>query len=366
MGQALPTAVLSILGLGMTRRALPSTKLKLRIAQDLKRASAQPELGRTIKAIAGDAKTGALPPKQLPMVIKGLEDEIVKKSGKNVFDTLSKLADDAKAGDVDAIRKLTQQADEIAQVSADSTLAKYISSGANKVKTDPFAKEAIKQGFDPGVITAAKGATQADRVKMLKMVETMEKGKKNALFSMKNRPSDIAGDSLLERVNHVKKVNKNAGAQLDTVAKSLKGKSIDFQEPIGNFIDNLDEMGIRIDKNLQPIFKGSDIEGLAGPQAAIRNIIKRLKSGVRGKTPDAYELHRMKKYIDENVTYGKGGEGLKGKTEATLKKLRRDLDSALDNQYPEYDRVNTEYADTIRALDALQDVAGKKVDLFGA
>ena len=73
----------------------------------------------------------------------------------------------------------------------------------------------------------------------------------------------------------------------------------------------------------------------------------------------------MKRFIDEVVTYGKQGEGLSGKTERILKQLRRDLDSTLDDAFPEYNRVNTTYADTVGSLDALQDVAGKKMDLFG-
>jgi hypothetical protein len=129
-------------------------------------------------------------------------------------------------------------------------------------------------------------------------------------------------------------------------------------------MDSLDEMGVRI-KELKPDFRGSDIEGLAGPEAAIKNIVKRLSSGKRGATPDAHELHRMKRYIDEIVTYGKEGEGLKGKTERILKSLRRDLDDTLDSNFPDYNTANTTYADTVGALDAFQDVAGKKMDLFG-
>ena len=90
-----------------------------------------------------------------------------------------------------------------------------------------------------------------------------------------------------------------------------------------------------------------------------------MASGKRGANPDAFELHRMKRFIDEVVTYGKAGEGLTGKTERILKQLRTNLDSTLDDAFPAYNEANTIYADTIGALDALQDVAGRKMDLFG-
>jgi len=256
-------------------------------------------------------------------------------------------------------------ADQIKSGSTDKQIAKYMINGSGKVKVDKLAKETIKQGFDQGVVSVVKGSSDIDRIKMSKMVDIMKKGKENALFATKNRPSDVVGDSLLSRVNHIKKVNIEAGKELDSVAKSLRGKAVDFNQPINNFIDNLDDIGVKINDSLKPVFKGSDIEGLAGPESAINLMVNRLKSGARGKAPDAYDLHRVKKYIDENVTYGKSGEGLKGKTERILKQLRRDIDSTLDAEFPKYDAVNTTYADTVGALDALQDVAGKKMKLFG-
>ena len=256
--------------------------------------------------------------------------------------------------------------DDIQAGGTDKTLAKYMIAGKNKVKADPIAKEAIKQGFDEGVISAIKGASPEDKANMAKMVTTMQKGKENALYAVDNRPADIVGNSLLNRVRHVKKVNRKAGAELENVAKSLKGQNVEFEQPINSFMDNLDEIGVSVNKKLEPVFTGSDVEGLAGPQTAIKNIVKRLSTGQRGKAPDAYELHRMKKYIDEIVTYGTTGEGLKGKTERIFKQLRAELDTALDDSFPDYNAVNTTYADTVNALNDLQGVAGKKMNLFGA
>ena len=73
----------------------------------------------------------------------------------------------------------------------------------------------------------------------------------------------------------------------------------------------------------------------------------------------------MKRFIDEIVTFGKSGEGLAGRTEGVLKSLRRGLDGILDSNFPEYDRVNTTYAETIQALDSFQDAAGRKINLTG-
>ncbi len=241
-------------------------------------------------------------------------------------------------------------------------LQEFLNIGGPRVKTDRTAINAIDQGFDEGVIAAVKGANPEDRTKMLKMVDIMERGKANKLFAAKNRPSDIAGDSLMDRFRSVVSANKKAGSELEGVSKSLKGQQVDFDPAVDAFIDDLDSIGVSINRDLTPNFKGSDIEDLAGPESAIRRVMKRL-SGT--KPPDAFELHRMKRFIDEQVTFGKSAEGLAGRTVFILKSLRRNLDGILDQNFPEYNRVNTVFSETIGAIDALQDVAGRKMNLTG-
>lgn len=231
-----------------------------------------------------------------------------------------------------------------------------------KIKKDKLATESIKQGFDEGVIASVKASSPLDRLKMSKMVDIMEKGKKNKAFAVRNRPSDVAGDSLMERVRSIRDTNKSAGKELGKVAESLRGEKVDSLPAVNSFIDDLDSIGVRIGDDLKPIFQGSDIEGVKGAENVVSNIVNRMRNT---KSPDAYDVHRLKKYIDEQVTYGKTTEGLTGKTESILKGLRSKLDDALDEKFPEYDRVNTTYKDTITALDSIQDVAGRKMNLSG-
>lgn len=241
-------------------------------------------------------------------------------------------------------------------------LNEFLNVGGPKVKTDKVAIDAINQGFDEGVIAAVKGASKADKTQLLKMVDIMEKGKKNALFAVKNRPSDVAGDTLMSRFKSVVVANKAAGKQLNIVANTLKGKQVDSLPAVNSFIDDLDSIGVTLSDDLKPIFAGSDIEGVKGAQNAITQIVNRMKLT---KTPDAHDIHRLKRFIDEQVTFGKKVEGLSGRTEGILKNLRRNLDGILDSTFPEYDRVNTIFAETIGAIDSLQDVAGRKLNLSG-
>ena len=273
----------------------------------------------------------------------------------------SKLSQSAPQKIKDMFTKQSPFKEEVKRIIAsgesDNITAKYILNGAGKIKSDPIARDAIKQGFDDGVIASIKGSTDKDRAVMLKMVNILKKGKANKRFSAENRPTDAVGDSVLDRFRYVVSSNKEAGSRLEKVSKSLKGKSVDFDPAVAKFLDDLDGIGVSVGRDLKPKFSGSDIEGLSAPENIINRIVKRMTSGDK---IDAYDVHRMKKFIDEQVTFGKTSEGLGGKTENILKSLRRNLDQALDSKFPKYNEVNTQFADTISALDNFKDAAGTK------
>lgn len=237
-----------------------------------------------------------------------------------------------------------------------------IARGKPRIKSDPAAQEAIKQGFDEGIVAAVKQTTPVNKAKLLRMANIAEKSKQDAVFGASNRPADVAGDSLAQRIKTIKSVNTEAGKQLDGVAKSLRGQKGDLSTPTENFARNLDDMGVSENEDGSLNFIGSDIEGITGAEKILKQVASRVR---KLDADDAYDMHRLKRYIDEQVTYGKTTEGLSGKAERTLKNLRADIDASLDSQFPEYDRVNTQYADTIGALDAFQDAAGTKVNLLG-
>lgn len=238
---------------------------------------------------------------------------------------------------------------------------KYMIDASGKIKKSQAYANAVKQGFDEATMAAVKGATSADKSRMKAMLNTLESGMGDARSAVVNRPSDIVGNSALQRIKFLKSANREAAKNLEVAANSLKGKPLDYKSAVDGFISNLDDMGVTFDSRMRPNFKGSDIEGAKGAERFIAKVVKRMRDT---KTPDAYDAHRLKKFIDEQVTYGKVKQGLSGRAEGITKALRRDIDSALDNNFPAYDKANIQYSDTIGALDSIQNGIGK-VDLFG-
>lgn len=244
--------------------------------------------------------------------------------------------------------------------------AKYILTGTGRVAKDPLAVESIKQGFDEGVVASIKAASASDKKAMSDMMTTMEKGMKSSRYARENRPSDVVGRSIMDRFKFVRDTNRQAGKELDSVAQGLRGKPIDVSGSTSDFLGALDKMDVstkQIDGKIIPVFEGSAIDGLAGAETAIKRMFNRMN---KGGDIDAYDAHKMKRFIDEQVSYGKAsGEGLTGQTERAFKTLRSSLDKALDDAYPEYDRVNTQYSDTRGALDSFIDITGKKFNPMG-
>ena len=274
----------------------------------------------------------------------------------------------------------------------DGTLAKYIVDGSKKLRGDPVAIDAVNAGLDQGFVAALKGmpetAVDADgkqlttfvpyrgapplnptKQAMLEMLDIKKKGMNDRYYRKNNRPSDVAGRSAVARFNHVKEINQQAGKEVAAQAELLKGEVLDFTDPINKFSDNMLEMGITLDDNLHANFKGSVIEELGAPENAVRKVVNRVgdivKANDRRPEMNAHQMHMLKQYIDEIVTFGKGGEGLSGKAERIIKQLRTDIDDTLDGKFPAYDEANQTYSETITAIDELQSVAGSRMDLSG-
>lgn len=263
----------------------------------------------------------------------------------------------AYAGKSKATQNKMNQIGEILKTNPDSRTAGYILKGADTIE-DPIAKEAIKQGVSQPGISTMKNASAADKAKGIKMLDTLVKGRTDPKFGALNRPSDVVGDSVTERFTRVLDINKEAKGKLDTVAKALQGQKVDPENAIVHLKDDLEAMRITF-KNGNPVFNGSDIDELPGPQQALNRLFKRMNNI---SADDPYEMHRLKQYIDEVVDYGDNGTGISGKTETVLKRFRHNIDKVLDDSFPDYNKVNTSYSSTRKAIDEFSDAMGTKFD----
>lgn len=203
------------------------------------------------------------------------------------------------------------------------------------------------------------------------MYEAARKGNSDAKFT--GRATDVVGKNVVSRIEHANTLNKQAGAKLDEVAKNLAGKQVDTT-PIQSHIDSvLEKHGIKPYEEVGGIaaemsdngsisiktgldFKDSDFEGIKPIEDAINSVYERFTNG----NMDAQGLHRLKRFIDNQVSYGKEGEGLTGTAETILKGIRRDVDELLDSNFIEYKNVNDQYAQSKQATEMMREILGKQ------
>lgn len=226
---------------------------------------------------------------------------------------------------------------------------------------DKVAKEAVKQGFDDADVALVKTATPTDKAQMSKMLNIAEKASTNR--RVVERPYDVVGESVLKPVKELNTQLNSAVKELDGVAKTLKGQAVNQADDVLTSIqDDLAGMGVKVKDRIKGTalddvldFTGSDLEGLGSNETLIKNVWRRIKSA-----NDAYDFHRVKRYIDSNVEFGKSGEGLTGQAQSLLKGWRKQIDNALDTQFTQYNQTNSTISDIFGVLDNLSDVLGRK------
>ena len=234
----------------------------------------------------------------------------------------------------------------------------------NKVVSDIEATEAIKQGFEDRVISTIKSGTDLDRKNMTKMINIHKLGKKSADFAAKNRPADVVGKSIEDRVSFLARQKKLAGKDIERAADLLKGKKVNYEQPINNFLTELDDIGVKISTEngkMKISLLGSDIEGDIASKNLLNSIVNRL---VETDVPDGYGVHRAKRFIDTQVSYGKTkANPLSKTTERIVKGLRRNLNESLGEYSNKYKLANTKFSDIINSLDDIQRAVGTSVDM---
>jgi len=198
------------------------------------------------------------------------------------------------------------------------------------------------------LVTSPNGKTRAQ-----KMLEHAKNAKGDRSYL--SRPSDVVGESVVDYTKALQTANKKAAGQLDDVAIRLKGETFDVATPENSFFDELGRAGVGRSDDGTLLFDGSDFEDIPAVQKLIKNVHARLQ-----KVDDAHDAHRLKRYIDEQVSYGKSAEGISGQAERIIKGLRRQVDTQLDTNYGFYNDVNTEFAQTLNMLDQVYEVMGRK------
>lgn len=237
-----------------------------------------------------------------------------------------------------------------------------------KLVPDNTAVKAMDQEWEAGTVQAVKNFDSKTAEVAARMLRVAQAGTKDDTFKAENRPLAEMGDEFAQQVYQVKRAKKQAGEAINEAAKLLKNEKVDVAPAVDKFIGELEQgIGIKLIPSKDGIkvdFRGSDLEGKSAEFRSAQSVIENLVSRMYNtKTPSAYDVHRLKQFIDSQASYGSTLGGMKGNADRIVKGLRHDLDTILDDNFDSYRVANQDYAQTKSALDAVQDLVGKKIDL---
>lgn len=218
-------------------------------------------------------------------------------------------------------------------------------------------RKAKLQGFDEQDIDFVSSMSSTDKTKAQKMLDIAEKATKNKRII--ERPIDVVGDSMVDRIKFIEDTNRQAGKNLNEVAKSLRGQAVDVNNIEKTAQTLIDDLGITRTPTGKLNFSNSVFKNTPAIQAKLNKFINEIPIG----QADAYDVHIFKKSIDELVEFGTQGEGLKGNAERILKALRASADEALDTTFESYNKANTDFANTKNILNQAEELFGKKVGI---
>jgi hypothetical protein len=235
---------------------------------------------------------------------------------------------------------------------------------------DPLQTKAIDMGFDKKHIPDFVNASPATKAGGREIVKARRKALERGRDEIDNRSSDVIGLSVFNRIKALDGDKEAAGKALGAEAQKLRGKNIDTRSAFEDFRDDLIAADVSVDADSgKLIFKGSILDDVVGARI-VNNVFERARVAMQPKIKDgvpqgnAYELHKLKQYIDNKVSYKKHGkEGLDAAGERIVSKLRHNLNEKLRDLSPQYKKENIKYKAALDGIEGLDDIITSKIDV---
>lgn len=337
-----------------------------------------PVLGAGPSGVSTGTRSALSAAKSIEPVLGGkakLAKTIVTDTAKNVKQEVTDVIDltlkDLKLKDSSINNPVVKQkviAEEIKKGNPDVELVTKQLNEKGEVVTNPIAKKALKElgGGDSAIATISvlERMNQPSKAQVGKMLDVIEKGRKNPIYGDTNRPSDILGDSIASRAKTVTSLNKGSGERIGKIAESLKNKKVDISEPRNKFRNSLEKLGVTFDVGedgfITPNFSRSKFVG--GSQKDMNVLVNDLVNDNIGFK----SAHELKRSIRDNIDFDKFGPSqIKGQSQKILKDLSSEIDGILDKTSPAYKKANEEFAKTVKLKDEFDKLTGKDIELTG-
>lgn len=240
--------------------------------------------------------------------------------------------------------------------------------GKGGVEKDPIGQEAVRQGWSEGFVAAVKTASPSTKSAMDQMLQQYRAFRANEAFDPNlPRPSDIAGDAVVTRIDYIKQAIDNANKVKDEIAdKVFTGLPVNVNRIGEAFTDALARQGVELLPDASgvvrvPKFEGSKISVDRTAQRVVKDTIKLLSEA----GTDAASLHKLKGQLDALINYRRSAANrLTPDGEKVVKALRQEINTVLREASPEYARANDIVSKGLKAFEDFDDASASGVKIF--
>jgi hypothetical protein len=239
----------------------------------------------------------------------------------------------------------------------------YLDRGAEvaaRVVREPAARRAMRLGTDPDAVVMIERADPVTRRKMGQMVNVTDNWLTSGR-SQRVRAADIAGQSIMDRLNVLLGANQIAGRMVGRQVERLTG-TVDLTPAINNFNNQLAQMGVRVGADGLD-FAQSTVSLTPAAQTSLSNVYELL---TRRTTVPARAAHNMKQAVTNRAKLGEQLEGVDAQTANAIRGIRADINEAIGADRPGYRNANRHYSDTIETLNDVNKRLGGVEDLTDA
>lgn len=240
--------------------------------------------------------------------------------------------------------------------------------GKGGVEKDPLGLEAVRQGWSEGFVAAVKTSSPSTKSVMDQMIQQYRAFRANEAFDPNlPRPSDLAGDAVVTRIEYIKDTIDNANKVKDQIADQVfVGMPVDVNRVGTAFTDALKAQGVELLPDASgvlkvPRFEGSKISVDRTAQRVVKDTIKLLSEA----GTDAASLHALKGQLDALINYRRSAANkLTPDGEKVVKALRREINTVLREASPEYARANDIVSKGLDAFERFDDATASGVKIF--
>lgn len=257
-----------------------------------------------------------------------------------------------------------KNAEQIADIMTGKEPAARFKLAGQSVKKNRLGRDAISRGWDELAVAKVSSLKGSEKPIYQRMVNKAKDYFRE--FSPSGRPSDVVGTEVAKRLRYLADLKETNGKRLNKIVNGPMGrKQVDIDDFVGEFLQDMSELGGRFDRNGKLVFSTeSRLFQQPGNQKALSGLFERLK--ISGN-PTAKQIHETKQWIDEFIDYGKSptktDAGISKTVERLLKGYRGKLNDKLrvDEKYA---RANDIFSDAAGALTDMQKAIGPSVDIL--